>query len=157
MHSCPTVPEGPPTNVVAEAVDTRSILLSWQPPDPDLRNGIIGSYRITYSPVADSTSTRIITTGDTQRLITMGITPDTSFSFTVAARTAVGGFGPESLPIIQTSYSNPPPSPQERPQTSNEADITMTTIPFNLPSINTSLFRSACELTRAVRAVQMRQ
>ena len=135
------MPEGPPTNVVAEAVDTRSILLSWEPPDPDLRNGIIGSYRITYSPVADSTNTRFITTGDTQELITVGITPNTSFSFIVAARTAVGGFGQNSPPIIQTSYSNPPPSLQERPRTPDDADVTMTTIPFILPSINTSLFR----------------
>ena len=132
-------PNGPPANVVAEAINTASIRLSWQPPMADLS---ITGYNISYHPVAQPNDMMSISTIETEKLITAGITPDTRFSFTVAAKNSLG-VGPGSPPIIQRSYPNPPPPPQDPPQTPDDVEVTMTTIPFILPTIDTSLFRFA--------------
>ena len=70
----------------------------------------------------------------------MGIVPDTAYTFTVAAKTVAVGLASQA--IVQRSYPLPPIPPQDTPHTTDNTEITMTTIPITLPSLDTSQFRS---------------
>ncbi|XP_028315868.1 Down syndrome cell adhesion molecule-like isoform X2 [Gouania willdenowi] len=41
-------PEGPPLDMKLEAINSHRIKVTWKPPRPDLRNGILRSYSISY-------------------------------------------------------------------------------------------------------------
>ena len=146
---CTTAPDAPPSNVVVEAVDANSIRLSWDPPPVDQRNGIITRYLIQYllahnSSVKDSA----LSSPATDSLVITGLSPDTAYSFSVAALTS-GRQGPPSLGVIQRTYP-PLPSPPEVINIPSEADITLTTIPIILPNVNTSQYRYVhCTRTRS--------
>ena len=133
-------PDAPPSNVVAEAVDTSSIRVSWDPPPAEMINGIITEYVLTYVPITNPNSeTPLRVTRGTEELVS-GVTPDTAFIFTVVAVTI--DISPESLPIVQRTYPIPPASLQDSPSVPTNPEVTMTTIPITLPSVNTSQFRS---------------
>ena len=135
-----TAPDAPPTNVVVTAMDTESILVSWDPPPLDLTNGIIVQYNITYAPIATPTDIMAVATTATEVLVAMGITPDTAYTFSVRAETVA--LGEPSPPIVQSSYPLPPAPLQVSPRTPDNVEVTTTTIPITLPSVNTSQFRS---------------
>ena len=120
---------------MAAAVDNGSILVSWEP--PPISNGIIIQYVLTFEPQATPTQSRMNIT-DTQVLVLVP-SPDTAYSFTVAAETVF--VGPASSPVVQRSYPLPPPPPETPPTIPDDVAITVTTIPINLPMMNTSLFR----------------
>jgi Down syndrome cell adhesion protein len=44
----PVEPTGPPLGVQGRALDSRTIELSWQQPDPAYRNGPLGGYHVLY-------------------------------------------------------------------------------------------------------------
>ena len=48
MHA---VPSGTPTNVQGVAISSTSIRLTWEPPEPGDRNGVIQAYNITITEV----------------------------------------------------------------------------------------------------------
>ena len=129
--------------MVAEAVNTSSIRVSWEAPPTSLTNGIITNYILTYASVATPPDTESVTTMITEELVTMGIAPDTAYTFTVAAKTVA--VGPASPTIVQRSYPLPPIPPQDTPHTTHNAGVTTTTIPITLPSVDTSQFRSCDE------------
>ena len=134
-----TAPDAPPSNVVAEAVDTHSIRVSWDPPPAEMINGIITEYVLTYVPVTNPDSeTPLRVTRGTEELVNV-ITPDTAFNFTVVAVTI--DISPDSLPVVQRTYPLPPASLRGHPGVPTGPEVTMTTLPITLPSINTSQFR----------------
>ena len=89
-----TVPSGPPQNFTISTT-SRTLTLSWSPPLPSQRNGVIISYLITYSSGGSIiNSTR---TSSTSLTIT-GLQPFTSYTCTVSAAT-IRGDGPATAVI----------------------------------------------------------
>ena len=86
-------PSGPPTNITAEIVHPNSVTLTWSPPEKRARNGIITEYIVNYVPFISDNSSSLLT--DTQRIDIINLNPHTIYSFSVAARTAIG-IGPFS-------------------------------------------------------------
>ena len=64
-----TVPSGAPTNITVVALSSTSLLITWEPPPPSQRNGVITYYRVlvtndsgqkqVYNVSADQLSLRI--------------------------------------------------------------------------------------------------
>lgn len=96
---CPIlVPTGFPVNFLAVAINSTSILLTWDPPPVHESNGIITSYTITQV-VAGSTST--LTTTELMLRVT-NLRPFTSYTFDIAASTTVG-LGPRTAPVTENT------------------------------------------------------
>ena len=53
-----TVPSGAPTNVTVEALSSTSLLITWEPPAPSQRNGVITHYRVLVT--SDSGDTQVL-------------------------------------------------------------------------------------------------
>ena len=57
MHVHPlTVPGGPPENFTVDVISSTQILLMWQPPATEIRNGLVRYYRISVTEVQTNTS-----------------------------------------------------------------------------------------------------
>ena len=85
-----TAPSGPPTNVSVDEVHSRSIILSWEHPLEEERNGIISGVKI---QLTESNSTSVFEAENTTVLISEGIKPFTQYYCKVAAFT-MAGVGP---------------------------------------------------------------
>ena len=48
-----SVPEEGPLNVACVSLSSRSLQITWQPPRPELRNGILRGYKIFYEAIDD--------------------------------------------------------------------------------------------------------
>lgn len=104
IHIClflTVAPSSPPLNFVATPADPRSIVLRWDPPLPEDRNGPITGYLIDVTVVETSETFQLNVTTTTLRVLEL--TPYTTYRFTIAASTEVG-LGPFS-----TVYSTQTP------------------------------------------------
>ena len=45
------VPEEPPLNVACVSLSSQSLQITWQPPRPEFRNGLLRGYKIFYEPL----------------------------------------------------------------------------------------------------------
>ena len=82
------------------ATSSRSVLLSWDLPLPEKRNGDISGYTVTVLN-ADTEDTFLLSTIETS-LTVQSLTPYKSYQFSVAASTSVG-LGPFTSPISVTT------------------------------------------------------
>ena len=92
------VPTGSPLNLTDEEIGSRTVLLSWEPPEFELRNGRVREYliRVTHN------RTRLqytITSSSTQYLL-QSLLPFHTYIFEVAAVTI--GIGPYTNQLIVT-------------------------------------------------------
>ena len=95
------VPSGPPQNFI-NLVTSRTLTLSWSPPLPPQRNGVIINYLITCSlegSIINSTRT-----SNTSLTIT-GLQPFTNYTCTVRAATIVGDGLASMLDIVTSEDS----------------------------------------------------
>ncbi|XP_055015331.1 cell adhesion molecule DSCAML1-like isoform X2 [Boleophthalmus pectinirostris] len=90
-------PQGSPLEVKLEALSSSSIKVTWKAPSPDVRNGIIRSYRISYreyDPVDRQYRqwqyASVIATGESQSYILTNLKSATRYGFLVQARTSAG-------------------------------------------------------------------
>jgi len=112
MHFCSNeleqfifaAPASPPTNVTGHAVDSTTIALSWGPPQPGDRNGIIRSYNIS------------VTETDTGRQFSR-----TSVN-TVESFHALHPFYVYIITITATTVASGPPSPPIAVQTDEDCN-----------------------------------
>ena len=90
-------PEGPPLLVSAQSLDPSSLILNWEPPVQELRNGIIQQYSIM---IVEQETGRVISlsTRDT-RLNVTSLHPYYTYNCTIAAAT-FAGTGPFSPPVV---------------------------------------------------------
>lgn len=99
---CFSVPSGVPTGLSAGRVEPDSISLTWTPPDPGQRNGMIRHYLIKLSIVGSlSTVTHVRTSTSGTSYQVTGLRPYTVYSISVAAVTV--GTGPSSSSINITT------------------------------------------------------
>ena len=87
------VPASSPVNLSFSKLMITSLTLLWCPPLPDDQNGVILNYMIEFVGLQAHNSSIFIT--DSTFLDIAELQPFTSYSFSVAAATAVG-FGPAS-------------------------------------------------------------
>ena len=52
-----TVPSGAPTNITVESLSSTSLIITWEPPAPSQRNGVITQYRLLVT--SDSGETEV--------------------------------------------------------------------------------------------------
>ena len=89
------VPSGAPVSVMASAVDSRTLRISWSPPPPASRNGIITEYVLSLSVMETGAQSQHRATGSDSSLSISDLHPDYTYTYTLAATTALG-MGPFS-------------------------------------------------------------
>ena len=95
-----SAPSGPPLNLSSVIISSRSILLSWDLPLPEDRNGEITRYTVSVTNT-ETGETNELSTAETS--LTVGsLTPYKNYYFAVAASTSAGQ-GPSTLAIYVTT------------------------------------------------------
>ena len=86
-----TVPSSPPQNYTIEALDSRTILLEWNPPDIEEQNGIVRQYLARITETETETEFQVVT-NETSSLNITGLHPYYTYQVSIAAVTI--GVGP---------------------------------------------------------------
>lgn len=95
-----TAPSGFPRGVSISAISSASVELSWTPPLPDERNGIITGYWATLT--RRGTGLQVQLFSSTTSIVFSMLNPFTSYVMTVSASTSVG-LGPQSSQLTFTT------------------------------------------------------
>ena len=83
-----SVPETAPLQFTVQATDSRILVLSWEPPLPEDRNGIITNYTINITEMETGTQSQLV--ADNTTITALPLHPHYTYSCTVAAETSVG-------------------------------------------------------------------
>ena len=109
-------PVTPPLSVSATTVSYSSVQISWQPPNIVGANGIVTSYKVTFTrlsgqPRADPNGVVTLQTnvGNVTTFLQTGLEAAISYSFTVLAVTVADGVS--SAPVSATTLQNVPGLP----------------------------------------------
>ena len=99
------IPDEPPMNVVAEAVNSTAVVMSWDPPDPQFINGINQGYKIAARETQRPDDVmRIVIPSDTSNIYgrqtahVAGLKKYTDYELTVLCFTSKGD-GPETSAV----------------------------------------------------------
>ncbi|KAL6468888.1 hypothetical protein MHYP_G00224120 [Metynnis hypsauchen] len=87
------VPGGPPQNLTVEVLNSKSFMVRWQPPPPDVQNGEITGYKIRYRKGSRKSEVSEITSGNQLSQLIEGLQRGTEYTVRVSAIT-VNGTGP---------------------------------------------------------------
>ncbi|XP_011609006.2 Down syndrome cell adhesion molecule-like protein 1 homolog [Takifugu rubripes] len=112
-------PEGPPLDMQLQGLTAHSIRVTWKPPKPDLTNGVLRSYVISYREY-DKQFGRwqrlsVSATREVESIVLSNLKPSTQYGVLVQAKTNAG-VGPASTgPLCSTldelqTMSTPPPT-----------------------------------------------
>ena len=104
-----TTPPSTPTGFIAAAISSSQISLSWTASTDNV--GITG-YRVYRGGTQIATVTTGTSYSDT------GLSPSTTYSYTVAAYDAAGNLSAQSVPVSATTPAAPPPPPPPPPPSS---------------------------------------
>ncbi|XP_044060958.1 Down syndrome cell adhesion molecule homolog isoform X2 [Siniperca chuatsi] len=141
-------PEGPPLDMQLEALTSHSIKVTWKPPRPDLRNGVLQSYSITYREY-DSAGRQfkrwqhlsMTATQELESVILSNLKPSTKYGVLVQAKTNAG-IGPASTaPLCSTL--------DEDHKTSTASTITSTSTAATMWIQDTTSFTSVHKTSTA--------
>ena len=91
-HCLSLVPSSPPDDLTGEALSSTSIVLSWQPPVPEMQNGIIRLYNVTV--LETNTGNTFISIATYTNITISSLHPFYTYHCSVAAITI--GIGPFS-------------------------------------------------------------
>ncbi|CAH2101996.1 unnamed protein product [Euphydryas editha] len=107
------VPEAAPTRVICEAVSSSSMKVSWTPPPPALRAGLIQGYKVIYAAIstdhAEGVELKRVTTTETYL---HALHKYSNYSIQVAAYTAAGD-GKRSAPVYCMTAEDVPSAPEK--------------------------------------------
>ncbi|XP_066154117.1 cell adhesion molecule Dscam1 isoform X2 [Euwallacea fornicatus] len=111
LEDAPTLP---PENVQCSVLNAQSLHISWEPPLPVGRNGVIQGYKVTYHSVGewydnDDQQTKIISQ---LRTTISGLRKFTNYSMTVLAYTRSGD-GVRSSPVYCQTEEDVPSAPAQ--------------------------------------------
>ncbi|XP_067312783.1 neogenin 1a [Pseudorasbora parva] len=87
------VPSAPPQNMTVEVLNSKSIMIRWQPPPADAQNGEINGYKIRYRKGTRKSEVAEITSGSQLYQLIDGLQRGTEYMLRVSAIT-VNGTGP---------------------------------------------------------------
>ncbi|XP_070465995.1 receptor-type tyrosine-protein phosphatase F isoform X20 [Equus przewalskii] len=101
------VPSGPPRKVEVEPLNSTSVRVSWKLPVPSKQHGQIRGYQVTYVRLENGEPRgppiiQDVMLAEAQETTISGLTPETTYSITVAAYTTKGD-GARSKPKIVTT------------------------------------------------------
>ncbi|XP_020502169.2 cell adhesion molecule Dscam1 isoform X1 [Labrus bergylta] len=102
-------PEGPPLDMQLEALTSHSIKVTWKPPRPDLRNGILRSYSISYREYDPNgrqfkrwQHLTVTAAREVESVILSNLKPSSKYGILIQAKTNAG-IGPASTaPLCST-------------------------------------------------------
>ena len=92
--SIPIAPTAPPQGVSAEPQGPTILVINWQPPPVEHRNGIIVEYTVLVTEILTGTTRELPTGGTAIQITVSSLHPFYSYSCSVAATTV--GRGPFS-------------------------------------------------------------
>jgi Down syndrome cell adhesion protein 1 len=103
-------PAGPPEKVHCVALTSTTIQVSWHPPEPHLRNGIIKGYKVLYAPHPGLVPIPMTPLPKTTRLATVTTVLEqlqkfTNYSIQVLAFTEAGD-GKYSNPVACNTHTD---------------------------------------------------
>lgn len=90
-----TVPAGPPLNIEAFAMDSTTLQLEWEPPLPELQNGLILDYTVNISEIETGNMFHLASGGLTT-INVPSLHPFYTYAYIIAASTEIGR-GPYSV------------------------------------------------------------
>ncbi|XP_072580359.1 receptor-type tyrosine-protein phosphatase F isoform X18 [Vulpes vulpes] len=101
------VPSGPPRKVEVEPLNSTAVRVSWKLPVPSKQHGQIRGYQVTYVRLENGEPRgppiiQDVMLAEAQETIISGLTPETTYSITVAAYTTKGD-GARSKPKVVTT------------------------------------------------------
>ena len=96
--SLTAVPTGSPLNLTDEEIGSRTVLLSWDPPEYELRNGQIREYMIRVTH--ERSGLQYTITSSTTQYLLHSLLPFHTYIFEVAAVTI--GVGPYTQELVVT-------------------------------------------------------
>nr|XP_020770454.1 receptor-type tyrosine-protein phosphatase F isoform X11 [Odocoileus virginianus texanus] len=102
-----SMPSGPPRKVEVEPLNSTAVRVSWKLPVPSKQHGQIRGYQVTYVRLENgeprgSPIIQDVMLAEAQETTISGLTPETTYSITVAAYTTKGD-GARSKPKIVTT------------------------------------------------------
>ncbi|XP_035702797.1 Down syndrome cell adhesion molecule-like protein Dscam2 isoform X2 [Folsomia candida] len=111
----PEAPSGPPLNVTAIHTSSRTILVQWEQPHPNLINGVILGYHVLVSPVPitstlSNSSSKLIDEKWGYQTEVNELRPNSRYRISIRAYNSAG-VGPESPFISVTTPEGAPESP----------------------------------------------
>ena len=113
VRTLETAPTGPPTNLTTRVLSPNIISVTWDPPVPIDRNGVISHYTLSYKGVERDTASRDIILYSYQSYFTnyvlTNLDEHTSYDIAVSASTATGS-GPIATVRAQTDQDGEPPA-----------------------------------------------
>ena len=105
VRTLETAPTGPPTDLTTRVLSANIISVTWDPPVPIDRNGVISHYTLSYRGIERDTSSREVTLYSNDSFFTNYILTEldehTNYNISVSASTAVGS-GPIATVVTQT-------------------------------------------------------
>ncbi|KAM9740776.1 uncharacterized protein ACNS7B_012105 isoform 1-T1 [Menidia menidia] len=109
LNTKEAAPDGPPLDMTLEAISSRSIKVTWKPPKPDLRNGVIRSYIVDYKEYKSggdlSKQWMRLTVTATRQLesaILKNLKPSTKYAVLIKATTTAGVSPASTAPLCPT-------------------------------------------------------
>ncbi|XP_021500253.1 receptor-type tyrosine-protein phosphatase F isoform X14 [Meriones unguiculatus] len=102
-----SMPSGPPRKVEAEPLNSTAVHVSWKLPDPKKQHGQIRGYQVTYVLLENGEPRgqpiiQDVMLAEAQETTISGLTPEATYSITVAAYTTKGD-GARSKPKVVTT------------------------------------------------------
>ena len=85
-----TVPSAAPDLVSAEAINSTSVLLKWQPVPPEFRNGIIRHYTIHFRDVEKNKNNSVELKAPAESATVNGLRQKATYEFWIVAGTSKG-------------------------------------------------------------------
>ncbi|XP_022236930.1 Down syndrome cell adhesion molecule homolog, partial [Limulus polyphemus] len=123
-------PEGPPMKVRGEATSSKSLKITWKPPNQKLQHGILLGYYVGYKKASSSDGyvykSLEIQPGFKEECHLSGLSRFTKYNIIVQAHNSKGSGPPSEELLLQTLESDPPITPQLRVATSTSSSITLT-------------------------------
>ncbi|RWS18166.1 Tyrosine-protein phosphatase Lar-like protein, partial [Leptotrombidium deliense] len=101
-------PKAPPQNITSRLQSPTTVVLNWDPPLPQYRNGRISGYGVQFNKVADYSSTEHNTTQT--RIVFSSLDENSEYVFRVCAYTSKGS-GPWSSRMQVITPGDFPPAP----------------------------------------------
>ncbi|XP_058504971.1 cell adhesion molecule DSCAM-like [Solea solea] len=97
-------PEGPPLDIYLKALSSRMIIVTWKPPRPELRNGVLRGYKILYreyDPADKQPNSWLYrsVTATRESTVLTDLEPSTKYRVVIQAKTNAG-FGPTSTDLL---------------------------------------------------------
>ncbi|TKS72451.1 Down syndrome cell adhesion molecule -like protein [Collichthys lucidus] len=102
-------PDGPPLDLQLESLTSHSIRVTWKPPNPKLRNGILLSYSISYREYDHASKqykrwqhVSVSASKEIERVVLDNLKPSTSYGVIVQAKTSAGTGPAATVPLCTT-------------------------------------------------------